>query len=465
MPRRHRQRTLLILILAILSLLGSGAAQCVRDAFPSTAGGSPLPSTLLASTDVPSGAGTASRPITQNHWSGAVILARSAPKAAIPAFDAAACPHFQSNLLDWHNPATWGGSVPTQGDVTLPAGVKVLISSCSIGSTGVNGAATIFGTITVPSSSELVLGDAAISLNAKGFRVYGALRAGAPTCRLRNLISITLHGQRAAQPTNPAPSPWVKGIFVENGTLSLHGALYTPTWTRLAATANLGDTILLVQDFPNWQPGQKIVVTTTELKDSRDFHRNEVLTIAAVYTTTLGSNIGAIRVTSPLAYKHYAGREYQAEVALLSRTIVIQGDPTNSEPTDISPMMCTDSYGSNFPCENSYTNGFGGHIMVTGTAAAVHLSGVELYRMGQTNVLGRYPIHFHLMGSQQGRAVGAVVTDSSVHRSFFRCFAVHGTHYAKLHENTAYDAIGHCYFLEDGVEGTSKCLLAHLTVD
>ncbi len=153
-------------------------------------------------------------------------------------------------------------------------------------------------------------------------------------------------------------------------------------------------------------------------------------------------------------------------MALLTRNIVVQGNPTNSEPTDITPLACTDNYGSTYPCENTFTNGFGGHIMVTGTSAAAHLAGVELYRMGQTNILGRYPLHFHLMGSQQGKSVGALVTDSSVHRSFFRCFAVHGTHFAKLHENTAYDAIGHCYFLEDGVEGACEGFFAHLaTID
>lgn len=32
---------------------------------------------------------------------------------------------------------------------------------------------------------------------------------------------------------------------------------------------------IFIQDCPNWQAGQKIVITTTELKDSRDWHRNE----------------------------------------------------------------------------------------------------------------------------------------------------------------------------------------------
>lgn len=434
----------------VIAVPVAGQSLCIRDAFPTTAGGAAYPNTQLALADIPSGAGTAARPLTKDHWSEAVTLPRPDFKSAIPTFDSSACPHLQSGLLDWHNPATWPGNVvPAQGgtDVTLPANAKVLLSSCSVS------ANAIFGTITVPATSELIFGDAAISIRAKGFKVFGALRAGAPTCRLRNKVSITLHGARSDQVTNPAPSPWVKGIYVANGTLSLHGTLFTPTWTRLAATAKAGDTVLLVQDVPNWQPGQKIVITTTDLKDARDFHKNEELTISAVYTTSLGSTVGAIRVTTPLAYTHYGGPEYQAEVALLSRNILVQGNEATSEPTDTSPIACTDSYGSSYPCENKFTNGFGGHIMVTGTLASAYVAGVELYRMGQTNVLGRYPLHFHLMGSQQGRSIGAVATDNAVHRSFFRCMTVHGTHYAKLYENTAYDAIGHCYFLEDGVEG------------
>ncbi|KAI9015919.1 G8 domain-containing protein [Hyaloraphidium curvatum] len=449
-------RAAALALAAIACAAGGAAGQCVRDAFPTAAGGQPFPTAALPDGELPAGAGTPSRPITQGHWSEAVTLARPAPKLAIPDFSPAACPHLQPGLVDWHSPATWGGTVPSQGNVVLPANSKVLISSCSLPTTAVNGSNTVFGTITIPATSELIIGDASIAIRARGFRVLGALRAGAPGCRLRSRISVTLHGARSDQPVSPAPDPWVKGIHVDNGSLSLHGTLYTPTWTRLAATARAGDTVLLVQDVPNWQPGQRIVVTTTELKDARDWHRNEELTISGVFRTSLGPNVAAIRVATPLSFTHYGGPEYQAEVALLSRDLLIQGNEATSEPTDTVPTACTDRYGSSYPCEDKYQTGYGGHVLVTGTRASALVSGVELYRMGQTNVLGRYPMHFHLMGSQQGKPVGAVVTDSSVHRSFFRCFAVHGTSYARLHENTAYDAMGHCYFLEDGVEENNE---------
>ena len=150
-----------------------------------------------------------------------------------------------------------------------------------------------------------------------------------------------------------------------SGTIDLHGAEFVPTWTRLAMTASINDTWIYVQvwvmgwdgccvtlphprnmfvlshsilqDLVNWQVGQSIMVTTTELKDARDFNRNEVCyipifyillfhsiyiisiknytaqvrIIAAVKRTTLGTSVSAIQLTTALTYRHFGGREYQ----------------------------------------------------------------------------------------------------------------------------------------------------------
>ena len=66
--------------------------------------------------------------------------------------------------------------------------------------------------------------------------------------------------------------------------------------------------------------------------------------------------------------------------------------------------------------------------------------------MGQTNQLGRYPLHFHVMGAQGGAR--SYMRDSSVHRSYYRCVSIHGTSYATISQNVAYDITGYCYYLE-----------------
>ena len=37
--------------------------------------------------------------------------------------------------------------------------------------------------------------------------------------------------------------------------------------------------------------------------------------------------------------------------------------------------------------------------MASGSSATARVSGVEFYRMGQTNFAGRYPMHWHLLGN------------------------------------------------------------------
>ncbi len=156
--------------------------------------------------------------------------------------------------------------------------------------------------------------------------MLGKLRIGSSTCRLRNKVTIELYGSRYNQ-TVPA-DPWVKGIWVSEGQLDIHGVQYFPTWTRLARTANINDTVIFVQDLVNWEVGQSFVITTSELKDTRDFNRNEKLIITGVYQARkYGPNVSAITIKSSLKFKHYGGREYQCEVGLLNRRIMIKGMP------------------------------------------------------------------------------------------------------------------------------------------
>lgn len=443
------------LVAILFLLIASALAACPNsgyvDSYPTPVYPAP-PSTTLSGSFQP--AVTAANPLTQNHWSETANIAAYRPPIVYSTYNSTSCPHLQSGLKNWHDPATWSGSVPANGaDVSIPANTAVLVASCSIDPT------FIFGTITIPVGSKLIFGDANINITAKGFNVQGALLAGSATCRISNNVVITLAGTRSAQAL-PAPG-FVKGISVL-GSIDLHGAKYSPTWTRLAMTAKQNDTYIFVQDIVNWQPGQRIVITTTELKDARDFNHNEERTIVSVQKTTLGggsTKVTAIQLDQALSYRHFGGQEYQAEVSLLSRNIVVQGD-ANSLPTDTANVACTNPANTNdkstFPCENSFLTGFGGHIIVdgsTGTNPQGRFSGVELFRVGQTNVLGRYPVHFHMIGDvTSNNYTNHYVQDSAVHDSYFRCYAIHGTQGVKLSENTAYNAIGHCYFLEDGVE-------------
>jgi cell migration-inducing and hyaluronan-binding protein len=68
--------------------------------------------------------------------------------------------------------------------------------------------------------------------------------------------------------------------------------------------------------------------------------------------------------------------------------------------------------------------------------------------MGQHENLARYPIHWHLVDEGQGQ----YIQNSAIHDTYSRCVTVHGTNNVRVQNNVAYNNVGHCYFLEDGVE-------------
>ncbi len=364
------------------------------------------------------------------------------------------CPHLDSGLRNFHDASAWpSGRIPVAGEaVTIPAGLRMLLT---------RDAGAVFGRVTIPSSAQLIIGENStngVALSAAGIVVEGALKAGSATCRLLHPVTITLHGTRpstrAALDALPSHS---KGIFV-TGTLELFGQRFHRTWTRLARPVQAGDTMVMLQRPVNWQAGQQIVLTTTAIKDSRDWHRNEVRTIGTNIATPPAGVGAALWLSTPAQYVHEANDGWQGEVALLSRTIVVQGAATDSEPSDTTPLACTDSEwvlsSRSVPCSNHLT-GFGAHVMATGSNAVLRVAGVELRRVGQTNVLGRYPVHFHLMGDVSTSGGGlprAYASDLSIHRSYYRCVSVHGTHRAMVTQSVAYDSIGHCFYLEDGIE-------------
>ena len=374
------------------------------------------------------------------------------------------CPHSQGGLKNWNDAATWTGvSIPTaNANVILPANTKVLLTSSP---------PFAVGKITIPSTSELIIGEntTGIELETSGMDVAGSFTVGSVTCRIETKVTITLTGTRPANAVTSLPAVTYKGIAV-TGKLHLHGKRYYQTWSRLAATVPIGAKSLRLKRPVNWEAGQKIVLVTSSTHDTRSLHQNEVLTVTSVSTTSLpAGTLAIVNVQEAIQYPHIANDLYQVEVGLLSRTVVVQGSSTDSDPTDPDPNTCKfDKCGQWYPanniaqqCTDKETTGFGGHIMIYSTGKG-YVEGVELYRMGQTNVLGRYPMHFHVLGNS---CTDCYFRESSVHQSYYRCISVHGTNNATVSENVAFDVIGYCYYLEDGVEEyntISYNLVAHV---
>lgn len=354
-------------------------------------------------------------------WTAPTLVSGASEKVTIPpmpsALDpnprtAADCPHLRSGLKHWHDPATWtnnGNQVPTGAStITLPSGSSVLISSCSLSN-------TVYQKIVIPVGTELIFADAPINMRVRNILVQGKLSIGSPTCRLNAPVNITFIGPKVT--TDEIDTNYgAKGIGVAGtGQIDIHGFQFHPTWTRIAASIRAGDNRIYLQDAVNWAVGQRVVVATTLYRDY-ETDQNEEMTIVSI------SEDGKVLETSTaFKFSHYGGSEYQAEVGLLSRRINIQGDSASD------------------------ADKFGGHIMVMGQG---RFSGVQFYKMGQQNMLARYPVHWHLIGSSPN----SFAKDNSFWNGFYRCISIHATHDTTVLRNVAWNTAGHCYYLEEGVE-------------
>lgn len=353
--------------------------------------------------------GVTPSPVGQ-HSTSVAVLPRP-PRQVVP--PASNCPHQQAGLQAWD--PSWLGA---DGVARIPAGVTALLR----GNDDIS-ATTLIRELWIPPHSALIFNDQDTTLRVGDVHVQGSLQIGSPSCRLSSHIELIFDSDEDLTDPTIRAAIYARtglGIVVEDGALlEIFGQLYQPTWTRLAQTAPAGATTISLAEAMDWVPGQRLVVLTSAIRDYPYLDQNEVRTIRRV----LGST--SLELDAPLTALHYGGPEYQVEVGLLSRSIVLR---TSEAVLAQAPT-------------------FGGHVLIRDAAARV--SGAELYGLGQQNFLGRYPLHFHHSGNAVGRSY---LTDNSIWRSNWRCAVIHRTDKALVSRNVAFDVFGHCYYLEDGVE-------------
>lgn len=193
----------------------------------------------------------------------------------------------------------------------------------------------------------------------------------------------------------------------------------------------------LLDDVSSWKPGDQIVVASTDYS----MYQAEEFTLLPCPECSRFQ----VKVKETPQFLHMGeivdGVDMRAEVGILTRNVVIRGEMEEA------------CYAEN-QCQFFDYDTFGGHVMIKKNFTSVHLSYVELKHMGQQH-LGRYPIHFHLCGDvdyKGGYRHAAFVDGLSIHHSFSRCITVHGTNGLLIKDTIGFDTLGHCFFLEDGIE-------------
>jgi hypothetical protein len=304
----------------------------------------------------------------------------------------------------WSDSSTWfGGAVPRAGDiVTIGEGMDVVVDVSPPRLNGIY----VEGKLSFSNDRDL-------ELTTEWIMLHGELEIGTEARPHTANATITLTDNVPDENINGMGD---RGILIVGGTLSLHGDREN-AWTRLAETAETGSTSIDVLDASNWRVGDEIVLASTDYNP----RQAETRLISAVSSNTL-------TLDQPLKYMHFGevtyGVDERGEVGLLTRNVKVRASADAEE------------------------SWFGGHIMAM-AGSRMYVEGVELHRMGQHMELARYPIHWHLVGEG---GEGQYIRNAAIHDTFNRCVTVHGTHKLRIENNVTYNNVGHCFFMEDGIE-------------
>src|SRR6202034_1855460 len=314
----------------------------------------------------------------------------------------------------WSDPATWPNRKgPVAGDkVTIDAGKAVVLD---VNTPPLNGL-TIDGKLSFANNKD-------VELTTEWIMLHGELEIGTEKAPHTRKATITLTDNVKDEDISGVGGTTDRvdrGIMLMGGTLNLHGTEKS-TWTKLAKTAEAGNTSIEVLSAADWKAGEEIVLASTDF-DPRQAERR---TITAVHANTNGGN--TIMLDKKLDYMHFGKITFdvdeRGEVAMLTRNIKLQASAD---------------------AEQSF---YGGHVMAM-VGSKMFVEGVEFNRMGQNMTLARYPIHWHLVGDAQGQ----YIKNASIHDTYNRCVTVHGTNFLRVENNVTYNTVGHCFFLEDGIE-------------
>src|SRR6188768_2357995 len=309
-----------------------------------------------------------------------------------------------AKATNWSDPASWPNrKVPVAGDkVTIGRDKDVILDV----SPPALGGLSIDGKLTFADNADL-------ELNTEWIMLHGELAIGSEARPYTRKATITFTDNGKGEDVMAGMGD--RGIMISGGTLNLHGDRKN-TWTRLAKTAAAGSNAIEVLNAAEWRVGDEIVLASTDFNPRQAERR----TIAAI-------SGNRITLDQKLEYMHFGKITFdvdeRGEVGLLTRNIRIQASADAEQSV------------------------LGGHIMAM-PSSHMYVEGVELNRMGQNLTLARYPIHWHLVGDGKGQ----YIRNAAIHDTYNRCVTVHGTNDLQVENNVTYNTVGHCFFLEDGIE-------------
>jgi hypothetical protein len=206
--------------------------------------------------------------------------------------------------------------------------------------------------------------------------------------------------------------------------MEFHGAPLKRTWLKLGADARSGEgSVTLSEPMTDWRVGDEVIITGSKRKGFATYRpkpgvpepgQTETRRITAIDGATLS-------LDKPLQFEHGGSGEFRSEAANLTRNVIV---------------------------ESADPDGPRGHTVYHRFSRG-GISYARFAHLGKEGVLGRYAIHFHLIGNTMrgSQVLGAAIVDS--HN---RWVTIHGAQYLVVRDCVGFQSVGHGFFLEDGTE-------------
>ena len=343
----------------------------------------------------------------------------------------------------WSASTTWGGdSVPGDGDtIFIPAPFVVFLD---VDTAELN--------LVVVEGKLIFLDERPLNFHARYCMIIngGEFTVGTVETPFENKAVITMHGDVHMR---ELPIYGSKVLALREGTLNINGKPRPITWLSVVQSSssscvtlkNLDGYHNVANEF-DWVAGEEIVLASSD----DDPSHAEKRTIDSV---SLSGDSVEVCVTVPFEFDHdqkttaVNGEDvtFNPEVGLLTRNIVFRGDEELENEIN--------KFGAMILMHAPNALGRTAQNMQYVVNIQVRLTYAEFTSCGQASRLGRYPIHFHLCSTVPE---GTLLKGLSIHHTFNRAITVHGTNGVTLHDNVAYDNLGHAYFLEDGIEENNE---------
>jgi hypothetical protein len=333
----------------------------------------------------------------------------------------------------WNDPAAWGGSVPAAGsNATVATNKKIWVDSDI----------PQLNTLTINANAEVRFADRPTTVSARAIIVYGKLAIGSETVPFTSNITIQLEGETVPVVRTIAGVDVGSNAMVaaSGGTIDLHGKDSGRMYTKLSQTAAAGATSIQLVDAVTWKAGDKIGLSAT----TQDFTQYDESTVSSV-----SGDGKTVTLAAPLMFTHHSvvttltsgnetrSVEERGDVGLLTKNIKL---------TSAASLQSKYNFAS-ATSRSTPADGFGGHTMCL-AGSTMKVDNVEFAYMGQTGVLGRYPLHWHLTGD----ASSSYAKNTAIHHSFNRFVTVHATNNLRVDGGVWHDSVGHGFMYETGRE-------------